>query len=190
MRTKRVRDSDSEFLAALADLDGIRIGPCAQRILLRRWANTVIAPIHFARHRSAAHGLIQVVLWAPLGYLALLLERRMTKYIAVTATDGHAGLLLHRERDKHGWCWQISSFWAWPTGHGSGHPVISAVVSAADSTGTAVRLRADNRRLARDYYAGLGFEFREGQQDVVRPRILRAATEVVYQDRAQMVDVG
>lgn len=190
MRTKRVRDSDSEFLAALADLDGIRIGPCPQRILLRRWANTVIAPIRFARHRSAAHGFIQVALWAPLGYLALLLERRMTKYIAVTATDGHAGLLLHRERDKPGWCWQISSFWAWPTGHGSGHPVIGAVVSAADSTGTAVRLRADNQRLARDYYAGLGFEFREGQHDAVRPRILRPATERVHQVPAPMAGVG
>jgi hypothetical protein len=189
-RTARVRALESEFLAALARVDGIRIGPCGQRILLRRWASAVTTPVRFDHSGSAAQNLLQVVLWVPLGYPALLLERRLVKYIAVTAADGRAGLLLHREHDKPGWCWQISSFWAWPTGQGHGLPVIAAVLSAADVTGTALRLRAGNRRLAQDYYLQLGFDYREGQHGAVRPWMLRSATGHVRQASAPMIGVG
>ena len=189
-RTARIRALDSEFLVVLAGVDGLRIGSCGQRILLRRWASAVTTPVRFVRSRSAAQNLLQVVLWVPLGYPALLLERFFVKYVAVTAADGRAGLLLHHERDKLGWCWQISSFWAWPTGQGHGRPVIAAVLSAADMTGTTLRLRAGNQRLAQDYYMQLGFELREGQQNVVCPWMLRSVTARVHQESAPMIGVG
>lgn len=59
------------------------------------------------------------------------------------------------------------------TGRRRGLDVLTAVLDAADATGTVLLLNAANRRLSAVYYAPLGFVVRPGQEQAKRPRTER-----------------
>jgi len=119
------------------------------------------------------------------GYGALLWEERSPEVTAVTLVDGHAGLDLRMTTADDRPAWKITSFWAWPTGRGRGLDVITAVLAAADATGTTLLLNAANRRLAADYYAPLGFVVCPGQEQAKRPWIERVSG-VVHAEAASI----
>jgi hypothetical protein len=161
------------FLQQLAAMNGIRLGPCGRRVRLRRWVNMLVTPIRVPE--QGAIGWRAFLFGSCLlgGYGALLWEERSPKVIAVLHADRHAGLDLHIATAGDGPAWKITSFWAWPTGRGRGRDVITAVVAAADVTGTTLLLNAANRRLAAEYYVPLGFVVRPGQEQAKRPWIER-----------------
>jgi len=64
--------------------------------------------------------------------------------------------------------WTITSFWAWPTGRRRGLDVLTAILDAANATGTVLLLNAANRRLAVEYYAPPGFAVRPWQEQAKR----------------------
>ncbi|WP_370337500.1 hypothetical protein [Catenulispora sp. MAP5-51] len=164
---------DDGFLQQLADTNGVCLGPCGRRVRLRRWANMVITPIRVREQGGIGWRAFLFVSCLLGGYGALLWEEHSPKVTAILHTSRHAGLDLRIAPADDGPAWVITSFWAWPTGHGRGLDVITAVLAAADATGTTLLLDAANRWLAAEYYAPLGFAVRPGQEQAKRPWIER-----------------
>lgn len=164
---------DDRFLLQLAATNGVSLGPCGRRVRLRRWVNMIVTPIRVREHGGIGWRAFLFVSCLLGGYGALLWEERSPKVTAVLHADRHAGLDLRIAPADDGPAWVITSFWAWPTGRGRGIDVITAVLAAADATGTTLLLNAANRWLAVEYYAPLGFAVRAGQELAKRPWIER-----------------
>jgi hypothetical protein len=164
---------DDRFLQQRAATNGIRLGPCGRRVRLRRWVNMLVTPIRVPEQGGIGWRVFFFVSCLLGGYGALLWEERSPKVTAVLHADRHAGLDLRIATASDGRAWTITSFWAWPTGRGRGLDVITAVLAAADATGTTLLLNAANCRLAARYYAPLGFGVRPGQEAAKRPLMVR-----------------
>lgn len=173
------------LLQQLAATNEVRLGPYGGRVRLRRWVNMLAIPIRVPEQGGIGWRAFLFASCFLGGYGALLWEERSPKVIAVTLVDGHAGLDLRIAMVGDGPAWMITSFWAWPTGHGRGLDVITAVLAAADATGTTLLLNASNRRLAAEYYAPLGFVVRPGQEQAKRPLIERVSG-VVHAEAASI----
>lgn len=150
-------------------MEAIRVGRCGRSIRLRRWVNMVLAPVRFPEQGAIGWRLLLFVSSMVGGYGALLWEERSSKVTAVFHADRRAGLDLRIVTPGDEPIWKITSFWAWPMGRRRGLDVITAVVAAADATGTTLLLNAANRQLAVGYYAPLGFVVRPGQEMSKRP---------------------
>ncbi len=173
MNAKYRVDPGDGFLQELAATDGLCLGSCGLRVRLRRWVNMLVTPIRFPEQGGVGWRVFLFVSCLLGGYGALLWEERSSKVAAVLHADRHAGLDLRIVTAGDEPAWKITSFWAWPTGRGRGLDVITAVLAAADATGTTLLLNAANRRLAAEYYASLGFVVRPGQEQAKRPWIER-----------------
>lgn len=103
----------------------------------------------------------------------LLWEERSLKITAVIHADEQAGLDLRRATVGDGHAWTITSFRAGPRTR-TRLDVLTAILDAADATGTVLLLNAANRRLAAEYHAPVGFVVRPGRSRQAAPD--RAAT--------------
>lgn len=167
-----------DFRRALAAMDGIHIGAGGSRVRMRRWRHMMATPLRFAEQGGLGWRAFFVVASLIGGYPALLRQGCSSKVITVLHPSRGAGLDLRYVAIGRGPAWKITDFWASPTGHGRGRDVITAVVAAADATGTTLVLNAANRTLATRYYAPLGFVVRSGQEQSKRPWIERPPDSV------------
>src|SRR4051812_5453059 len=130
---KAKSELDDDFRQALVATNGIRIGTCGLRIRLRRWVHMLVTPIRFPDQGGISWRIFFFAACLMGGYGALLWEGRSPKVTTVLHAGGHAGLDLRTVADNDCPAWKITNFWAWPSGHGRGKDVLTAVLTAADA---------------------------------------------------------
>lgn len=185
---KTARPSPSDpFLQELALRSGVFVGRGGRRARLRRWLNILATPIRFPDRDQIGWQVFLFVACLLGGYGALVCEERSPKVTAVLHPSRRAGLDLHAVKPSAEPCWKIVGFWAWPIGQSHGKDVITEVLAAADATRTRVMLTAANQRLARGYYAALGFVVDDGEERVTRPRIVRQPRPAVVSAELERV---
>jgi hypothetical protein len=164
----------ADLLSALAEHPRVRCRRrWGNRHRLRRWMNVTGTPLRFTEEGSLFRRVVIGFGFATFGLPVQWLVDRSTKGTAIVAYDGRSGLDLRQTGHADEPVWMIARFWAWPIGNGHSRTVSTALVEAADRTGSRLVLQAGNQHLAREFYAPLGFAYQPGQERVRRPRLIR-----------------